>query len=223
MLPTEATKLAKIQQEIVLLGQLVLATNQQILEALKKYKSYNLESINKIKKNQRYDKIDEIDDNIIKFFALYSPEARDLRQLIAFLKLTNEFDRIANSCNSFIRDFPSALCEGIDETFILEYAVPLQKSSVAALSSALTLIELNDNNQVQEEFDCVQSEEGKNDEFYKIIEKKLMKKANDEPELSQNYQDIMQALRRLEKIADRALSIASLMHYAKIGGVISKT
>lgn len=30
----------------------------------------------------------------------------------------------------------------------------------------------------------------------------------------------MSALRRLEKIADRALSIASLLHYAKIGGTI---
>jgi hypothetical protein len=32
----------------------------------------------------------------------------------------------------------------------------------------------------------------------------------------------MSALRRLEKIADRSLSIAVLMHYARIGGTISK-
>lgn len=222
MLPTEAQKLVKIQHEIILLGQLVLIVNQQILEALEECKPCNLQDINKIKKQERYEKIDEIDDNIIKFFALYTPEAKDLRQLIAFLKLTNEFDRIANSCNSFIRDFPQALSEEVDKDFILEYAVPLQKTSVAALTSALKLIELDDKEAVQEEYKNVVVEEGKNDELYQIIEKNLLKKIHDNLALSQDYQDIMQALRRLEKIADRALSIASLMHYAKLGGVIAK-
>ncbi len=222
MLPTEASKLKKIQAEIIVLGQLVLSTNQQILDALKQCNPCKLDTISKIKKQERYKKIDEIDDHIIKFFALYTPEARDLRQLIAFLKLTNEIDRIANSCNSFIRDFPLALSDEVDKDFILEYAVPLQKTSVAALTSALNLIELEDKDRVLEEYKNVMIEEGKNDELYRIIEKNLLKKINDNITLSQDYQDIMQALRRLEKIADRALSIASLMHYAKLGGVIAK-
>jgi phosphate transport system protein len=222
MLPTETEKLKKIQHDIVVLGQLVLETNQKILFALEDCKPCKLEDISKIKKQERYERIDIIDDNIIKFFALYTPEARDLRQLIAFLKLTNEFDRIANSCNSFIRDFPQALSDEVDSDFILEYAVPLQKTSVAALSSALKLIELEDKEQVEEEYKNVVVEEGKNDELYQIIEKNLLKKISNNLSLSQDYQDIMQALRRLEKIADRALSIASLMHYAKLGGRISK-
>lgn len=223
MLPTEAAKLAKIQHEVIILGQIVLSTNQKILKALKECDPCSLDNINKIKKQERYEKIDEIDDNIIKFFALYTPEAKDLRELVAFLKVTNEFDRIANSCNSFIRDFPQALSDEVDKNFILEYAIPLQKTSVAALTSALTLIELDDKDRVQEEFKNVVIEESKNDELYQIIEKNLLKKINNNLALSQDYQDIMQALRRLEKIADRALSIASLMHYAKVGGVIAKT
>ena len=222
MLPTAEEKLKTIQRDIIILGQLVLASNQQILDGLIKCKPCHLDDVNKIKKQERYDRIDIIDDNIIKFFALYTPEARDLRLLVAFLKLTNEFDRIANSCNSFIRDFPRALADGVDKDFILEYAIPLQKTSVSALSSALKLIELEDVEQVEDEFKNVVVEEGKNDELYQIIEKNLLKKINKDLNLSQAYQDIMQALRRLEKIADRALSIASLMHYAKVGGTISK-
>jgi phosphate transport system protein len=65
-------------------------------------------------------------------------------------------------------------------------------------------------------------EEGKNDDFYKIIEKNLLEKINDNIHLSNEYQGVMFALRRLEKIADRALSIAYLMHYAKIGGEINR-
>ncbi|MCW8928963.1 MAG: PhoU family transcriptional regulator [Gammaproteobacteria bacterium] len=222
MLPTETEKLAKIQHEILVLGEIVLETNQQILDALKECQPCKIDEISKIKKQERYSKIDEIDDNIIKFFALYTPEARDLRQLIAFLKMTNEFDRIANSCNSFIRDFPRALSDDVDKDFILEYAIPLQKTSISALKSALKLIELDDKEQVEEEYKNVVVEEGKNDELYQIIEKNLLKKININLTLSQDYQDIMQALRRLEKVADRALSIASLMHYAKLGGTITK-
>lgn len=223
MLPTEESKLELIKNEMIALGQVVLASNQQILEALEECQPCKLGDISKIKKQERYEKIDEIDDLIIKFFALYTPEARDLRQLVAFLKMTNEFDRIANSCNSFIRDFPLALSDEVDKDFILEYAIPLQKTSVAALTGALNLIDLDDKDRVHEEFKNVVVEEAKNDDLYQIIEKNLLKKINDNITLSQDYQDIMQALRRLEKVADRALSIASLMHYAKLGGVITKT
>ena len=223
MLPTEEAKLELIKNEMIALGQVVLASNQQILAALEECQPCKLDDISKIKKQERYKKIDEIDDLIIKFFALYTPEAKDLRLLIAFLKMTNEFDRIANSCNSFIRDFPLALSDEVDKDFILEYAIPLQKTSVAALTGALNLIDLDDKDRVHEEFKNVVVEEAKNDDLYQIIEKNLLKKINDNITLSQDYQDIMQALRRLEKVADRALSIASLMHYAKLGGVITKT
>jgi phosphate transport system protein len=225
MLPTEAEKMKNILTEIMALGESVLIMNERILKALKQCNtsnSCNFNKINKISKQERYQGIDKIDNLIINVFALYTPEARDLRELIAFLKVTNEFDRIANSGNSFIRDFPNSLSEEIDRDFILEYAVPLQKSTVNALRSALQIIEMQDKKSVNEHYRTVVVEESKNDDLYKIIEKSLLKKTNDDIHLSNDYQNIMAALRRLEKIADRALSIASLMHYAKIGGEISK-
>lgn len=36
------------------------------------------------------------------------------------------------------------------------------------------------------------------------------------------YQNIMAALRRLEKTADRSLIIANLIHYAKVDGEMNK-
>jgi phosphate transport system protein len=222
MLATQTATLEKIKDEVILLGQLVLETNQHILTALETCDPCQLEDISKIRKQIRYKQIDEIDNLIIKFFAFYAPEARDLRLMVAFLKITNEFDRIANSCNSFIRDFPQALTHDVDKDFILEYAIPLQKTSYSALSSALKLIDLDDKKLIEEEFKSVVVEEAKNDDFYKIIEKNLLQKTNKNSELAKGYQDTMHALRRLEKIADRALSIASLLHYAKIGGSLTK-
>jgi len=222
MLPTEKEKLKQIKDEILSLGQSTLVINQVILDVLKNCTVEQFKEINKLPKKERYEKIDKIDNLIIKVFALYTPEARDLRELIAFLKITNEFDRIANSCNSFIRDFPNALSDEIDKDFILEYAIPLQKSSVNALTHALKLLELDGKKEVSDHYKTVVVEEGKNDDLYKIIEKSLLKKVHDDVHLSKEYQDIMAALRRLEKVADRALGIANLMHYAKVGGEISK-
>ncbi|NOQ79186.1 MAG: PhoU family transcriptional regulator [Gammaproteobacteria bacterium] len=222
MLPTEKEKLNTILNEVIKLGMTTLTMNQFILESLESCDTCTLNEIEKITKKERYTSIDKIDNLIINVFALYTPEARDLRELVAFLKITNEFDRIANSANSFIRDFPNALSDEIDKDFILEYAIPLQKSSVNALTHALKLFELDDKESVNEHYKLVVIEESKNDDLYKIIEKSLLKKINNELHLSKEYQDIMEALRRLEKIADRALNIANLMHYAKVGGEISK-
>lgn len=222
MLPTYKEKLTQIKNEVQSLGQSTLVMNQIILDALINCSVDTFNKIKKLPKKERYEKIDEIDNLIIKVFALYTPEARDLRELVAFLKITNEFDRIANSCNSFIRDFPNALADEVDQDFILEYAIPLQKTSVNALTHALELLQLEEDNSVNEHYKAVVVEEGKNDDLYKIVEKSLLKKVHDDVHLSKEYQDIMAALRRLEKIADRALSIANLMHYAKVGGEISK-
>jgi len=219
MLSTEKEKLKTIVEQIKALGQSTLSTSEDILEALKNCdSSCDMSQIHVLSKKQRYEAIDEIDNLIITVFALYSPEARDLRLLVAYLKITNEFDRIAKQCNAFIRDFPNAIFSDIDKDFILEYAVPLQKSSVNTLNSVVNLLAEKDKDQIQELYTEIVIEESKNDDLYKIIEKSLLKKMKKELHLSYEYQSVMAALRRLEKIADRALSIANLMHYAKIGG-----
>ncbi len=222
MLPTETEKLDHILQDMIRLGDKTLKLNEEILEKLEHGSIDNLTEITVYPKKEWLQDIAKIDTQIIQAFALYTPEARDLRQLVAFLKVTNELDRIVNSSRSFIRDFPYVLSKDIDKSFILEYAIPLQKTCVIAVQNAVTLFAEDDKQAVTELYKAVVVEEGKNDELYKIIEKSLLKKINDDIQLSNEYQGIMFALRRLEKIADRALSIAYLMHFAKIGGEINK-
>lgn len=218
MLSTEKEKLKTIVDKIQSFGQANLETNEAILQALKSCDSCKLDQARKLSKKERYEVIDEIDNLIISVFALYSPEARDLRLLVAYLKITNELDRIAKQCNAFIRDFPGAIACDVDKDFVLEYAVPLQKSTVNTLKNVVDLLAEKDKENVQEQYSEIVIEESKNDDLYQIIEKNLLKKIKKELHLSHEYQNVMASLRRLEKIADRALSIANLMHYAKIGG-----
>lgn len=222
MLPTETEKLANILRDMVELGNKALTLNEAILATLEQGDIDNLKNIKLYSKKKWLADIASIDTQIIHVFALYTPEARDLRQLIAFLKITNELDRIVNSSRSFIRDFPYVLSKDIDKDFILEYAIPLQKTCVVSVKSALALFSIDDKPEVAELYKIVVIEEGKNDELYKIIEKSLLKKISNDIQLSNEYQEVMFALRRLEKIADRALSVALLMHFAKVGGEINR-
>jgi len=50
--------------------------------------------------------------------------------------------------------------------------------------------------------------------------KKYFKTNHKKLDLSKEYFDTLSALRRLEKIADRAVSIANLLQFAQIGGDI---
>jgi phosphate transport system protein len=222
MLPTETEKLQNILQDMTRLGNKALKLNEEISEKLEHGQIDSLKDIKPSPKKEWLNDIAQIDTQIIHVFALYTPEARDLRQLVAFLKITNELDRIVNSSRSFIRDFPYILSKDIDKDFILEYAIPLQKTCVVAVQNALALFAADDKQVVTELYKAVVVEEGKNDDLYKIIEKSLLKKISEDIQLSNEYQGVMFALRRLEKIADRALSIAYLMHFAKIGGEINK-
>ena len=51
-----------------------------------------------------------------------------------------------------------------------------------------------------------------------MIEKNILKLISKNLDLSKEYFDILSALRRLEKIADRAVSISNLLHFAQVGG-----
>ncbi len=221
MLPTEKEKLKNIRKDMVSLGQSALKLNEEILEGLEQGNLDKLKNIKLVSKQEWFARIAEIDSQIINVFALYTPEAKDLRQLVAFLKITNEFDRITNSCQSFMRDFPNVLRKNVDKDFILEFAIPLQKTCVVSVKNAVALLETDDKTVAAELYKAVAIEEDENDDLYKIIERNLLKKMNKNIQLSREYQGAMVALRRLEKIADRALSIAFLMQYAVIGGEIN--
>jgi len=224
MLPTENEKLNKIQEDMIVLGNHVLKVNQDILSILETRKISKITTIELYDKTTWHEKIARIDNQIINVCALYSPEARDLRRLVAFLKVTNEFERIENSCRSFVRDLPAVLARDreMDQDSILEYVLPLQKTCVKAVKNAIALLSEVDKDMVNKLYKTVALEEDKNDELYQMIEKNLLKEVHKNIELAHEYQDVMSAVRRLEKIADRALSTAILMHYATVGGSLNQ-
>ena len=179
----------------------------------------NLKSIEITEKKLQI-KSNEIDNLIVTTLALYTPEAKDLRHLVSFLKITNELVRTGSNAKDFAKKFKKSYSDDLNTAIILEYAIPLLKSALLSLQTSISIIDETNPKHVEEKYHRVIVEESKTDDLYLMIEKNILKLITKNLDLSKEYFDILSALRRLEKIADRAVSIANLLQFAQVGGDI---
>lgn len=207
--------LQEIQNKVTGIGDGLVSANELILEAIQNCDAQKFEEAKLHIKNISA-KTDDIDNSIIKVLALYTPEAKDLRTVIACLKITNELTRASSNTRSFIRGFAN-VCTDIDIATISEYATPMQKSTVNAIKTAISMVEIDDEDEIIEIYNEALIEENKSDDLYEMVERKLLIEANGADNF-EKYHKILKALRKSAKIAARAISIANLLVYAKVGG-----
>ena len=219
MLKPYETKLKNIKEEILKIGVDVVEALEVCLKALEEKKIEDLKNV-EITEKKLLIKSNEIDNIIVTTLALYSPEAKDLRQLVSFLKITNELVRTGANAKDFAKMFKKSYSEDLNTPMILEYAVPLLKSALLSLRTSISIIDETNTAHIEEKYHRVIVEESKTDDLYLMIEKNILKLISKNLDLSKEYFDILSALRRLEKIADRAVSIANLLHFAQVGGDI---
>ena len=217
MLQTFKANLDEIRQKITKIGEDLVKSNELILEALQSCDEEKFNEARNCIKNIT-SKTDEIDNAVIKVLALYTPEARDLRQVVAYFKITNELSRACSNTRSFIRGFTDVF-KDLDVKEINEYAILMQTSTVKAIRTTVKMINIDDADELQEMYEEVLIEENKADDLYEMIERKLVEQA-EASNTFEKYHKMLRALRKSEKIANRAISVANLLAYVKIGGHI---
>lgn len=219
MLKPYEEKLKLIKSEVEKLGLDIVEALEVCLKALNERKIENLKNV-EVSEKKFLVKSNEIDNLIITTLALYTPEARDLRRMVAFLKITNEMVRTAANTKDFAKMFRRSYSEELNTNTILEYTIPLLKSALLSTKTAISIIDEQEYSKVEEKYQRVIVEESKTDDLYLMIEKNILKLITQKLDLSKEYFDLLSSLRRLEKIADRSVSIASLLQFAKLGGDI---
>ena len=222
MLKNFESKEHQITKEVFTLGQKVVQSNKKAFEAIK---NSDMELFSQAKRelNNFLNTSNKIDNLIISTLARHQPEAKDLRTLISYLKITNELNRAASNTKSFIKYFSSLSKDDLAQLQgIIELSKPLKKASLDAIEQAVAMILLDDTEEIDRLYGLVLVEENKTDDFYAMMEKELSSELSKELESSKGYLDTLTCLRRLEKIADRAVSIASLVHFANFGGDMYK-
>ena len=219
MLKPYEEKLKLIKSDVEKLGLDIVEALEVCLKALNERKIENLKNV-EVSEKKFLVKSNEIDNLIITTLALYTQEARDLRRMVAFLKITNEMVRTAANTKDFAKMFRRSYSEDLNTNTILEYTIPLLKSALLSTKTAISIIDEQEHSKVEEKYQRVIVEESKTDDLYLMIEKNILKLITQKLDLSKEYFDLLSSLRRLEKIADRSVSIASLLQFAKLGGDI---
>ena len=215
MLSNFQTNLQDIKTKISNIGDGLLTANTLINAALANCDQEKFQEARSNIKNIGA-KANEIDNAIIKVLALYTPEARDLREVVAYMKITNDLSRACSNTRSYIRGFTD-VCTDVDVATINEYAVPMQTSTVKAIKLTMSMLECEDEEEIQEIYNDVLIEESKTDDLYEMVERNLSLQANGTKSF-EKFHKMLRALRKSGKIASRAISIANLLVYAKVGG-----
>ena len=219
MLKPYEAKLKNIKEEIQKIGVDVVDSLELCLNSLTEKNIGDLKNVEITEKKLQI-KSNEIDNMIVTTLALYSPEAKDLRQLVSYLKITNELVRTGSNAKDFAKKFRKSYSDDLNTSIILEYTIPLLKSALLSLQTSISIIDETDAKHIEEKYHRVIVEESKTDDLYLMVEKNILKLITKNLDLSKEYFDILSALRRLEKIADRAVSMANLFHFAQVGGDI---
>ncbi len=212
-------KIDEIREKIYTLLHTITTANELSLEACQ-----NSDEIKYKDVQSKLDKIgmqgDSIDNEIIKTFALFGPEAKELRFLVAYLKMTSEIVRIGEGVKKYSRRMKEHSQSDCDLQPLKSSIVLLHKSSINALNYILECFSLNDECNFEDNYRKVLIEESMNDDLFSVLEKEILNKIMGEAELSTEYVKVLGTLRKLERSCDRSVNIANLMMYAKEGGEI---
>ena len=191
----------------------LLQANEIILKALKDCDTDEFDEAKKYLQNITV-KADQIDNLIIKVLALYSPEARDLRRLVAYLKITSELLRASTNTRSFIKGFLD-VCDLLEKDMMSNYLVPLEEATLKCLKLTYEMLDIEDVDELKDKFEEVVVEEHKTDDLYNAIEEELLKNYNTNYE---TLNKVLKTVRKMEKIADRTIEVANLLMFYKLGG-----
>ncbi len=219
MLPRYEQQISHIQEMLAKLISEVVEAHNTALDAYRVRDIEKFDTVKRILKTIQQE-ANAIDNKIVKTFALFGPEAQELRLLISYLKMTNELIRIGEGAKKYAKRM-KAHCESeCNLESISEIIIKLHSSSISALQFIADCFNNHDECDYSDLYRSVMVEESKCDDLFSILEKDILSRIIIEGELSIEYVKILSTLRKLERASDHAINIAKLMLYSKEGGYI---
>ena len=219
MLPRYESQINDIQEKLAQLISEVVEAHNTALQAYKDRNAEQFDSVKSILKSIQKE-ANFIDNEIVKTFALFGPEAQELRLLITYLKMTNELIRIGEGAKKYARRMKAHCESDCNLDSLSDIIIKLHSSSIAALQFIADCFNNHSDCDYEDLYRSVMVEESKCDDLHSILEKEILSRIIIEGELSIEYVKVLSTLRKLERASDHAINIAKLMLYSKEGGEI---
>ena len=161
----------------------------------------------------------EIDNDIVKTLALYGPEAGNLREMVGYLKITNELVLTAENIISYAKANKALITNDFSIDNMPSGFDALHKSALNALEYVVEMFTKDiSKDKTSELYRSIKVEESKADDLHSIIQKELSQiicKSDIDPI---NYMTMIKLSRKLEHVSDHINNIAKLMLFIKVGG-----
>ena len=217
MLQKYEERLVDVKKMLVELGSEVTMASERALSGIENLDVSRFESAKALLKNIET-QANAIDNEIVVTLALFGPEARDLRKMVAYLKITNEVVKIAENVRSFAKRMVLHLQGDTPMSSLHEYSMHLCRTAIKAVSLAISTIDVAEKDELEDIYRRVKVEESKTDDLYSILEKNVLSDMVQKIDQSADFIQILSTMRKLERMADRSVNIVQLMIFARVGG-----
>ncbi len=219
MLPGYNEARHNVREAVLQTLQGLATANKAGLVALKAKDAQALETARKELK-EISQTTEKIDNDIVLIFAKYTPEARDLREMVSYLKITSALNRIRANINNYLKNMQSMLLE--DNATIVEIiqnSLVINGCTVNAFDYALTMFQtFDDNDKIKNLASKIDVEYSKTDDIYTLLEKEVIQKICGADGLAEEYFNLLKYIRKNLKIIDRLDSMAQRVIFARMGG-----
>jgi len=165
-----------------------------------------------------HDRNNKIDNEIIKTLALFSPEARDLRVVIAHLKIASELTRISDYVRNYAKNVKMGISGDFELEGLKEDTLSFNQSTYKSLEAAVDAVEEESEDVLENIYRIVNVEVSKCDDIYSILEQNIVQQICITPESARDFIYFHKSMRKVERISDRSVNIVKLAYFAQKGG-----
>ncbi len=206
----------KLFQEFLALGALV---EERVRRACDIIQSRDEEAARElVRTDYQVDEAEiDVEEECLKILALYQPVARDLRLIIAIIKINNEIERIADYAASLAQRATSDTDSGAEQDFpelLAEYR-DMSDKVITMFTKSLDALAHQDSYLAHDIFHLDDQVDIHRNNAYRTIIKKIPL----HPDRAERLVNLYILARHLERIADRATNIAEEVIYLVEGEI----
>ncbi len=209
----------EVRAGVLEIVQILMKVNKEALKSIEASDASRLQELRKSLKPV-HKKTEEIDNKLVVIFARYTPEARDLREMVSYLKITSGLNRIKASMNSYIKNMQGMLTE--DNVAILQSikeSLSINRCTIHAFEKTVEMFQtFDDNERIRNLATGIDVEYAKTDDIYALLEKSVIQKMHEADGRAEEYFNLLKYIRKNLKIIDRLDSVAQRIIFARMGG-----
>ena len=219
MLPGYQEARLAVRADVLSVLEGLATANREGLDALQATDAVKLEEARSRLKDISQE-TEKIDNDIVLIFAKYTPEARDLRELVSYLKITSALNRIRTNINSYLKNMQSMLMEKNDKmTQLIQDSLSINRCTLNAFDYTIEMLQtFDDNDQIKALAARIDVEYSKTDDIYTLLEKDVIQQIGNADGLAEEYFNLLKHIRKNLKIIDRLESVSQRVIFARMGG-----